>query len=233
MLGLLTALLGLAAVDSLNPSAIWVTIYLTLTGARYLGRVLSYLAGVFTCYLGIGVLLLMGLDTWGDWLGHVLSTPTAYAAQLALGAALLIYASLAPNRSRSTGREWRPRSLHRGALFLLGWLVSVVEFSTALPYLGAIALISRADLALPLAVALLAGYTAVMLVPPLAIVAAYSVAERRMGDRMQRWQERVRGGARGAWLWILGLLGFVLVADALAYFRFFGIVDVPEVTSPG
>ena len=91
------------------------------------------------------------------------------------------------------------------------------------------ALLALADLALPLAVALLAGYTAVMLVPPLAIVTAYSVAERRMGDRMQRGQERVRGGARDAWLWILGLLGLVLVADALAYFRFVGVIDLsPE-----
>jgi hypothetical protein len=35
------------------------------------------------------------------------------------------------------------------------------------------------------------------------------------------------GGARTGWLTIVGLVGFVLTADALVYFRFFGLVDLP------
>ena len=90
MVSLLPALLGLALVDSLNPSAIGVTIYLTLSGAGYVRRVLSYLAGVFVTYLTIGVLLMLGVSTRGEQLGRLLSTPVAYGIQLGLGAVLAL-----------------------------------------------------------------------------------------------------------------------------------------------
>ena len=69
MEALLIGLLGLALVDSLNPSAIGVTVYLLLAGDRYVARVLTYLSGVFATYLGIGVLLLLGVTAIADKAG--------------------------------------------------------------------------------------------------------------------------------------------------------------------
>jgi cytochrome c biogenesis protein CcdA len=96
--------------------------------------------------------------------------------------------------------------------------VSVLEFSTALPYLGAIAVLSRAAQPLIWAVALLAAYTAVMLLPPLLLLAGYARLRGRLGDRLQPWQARLRAGARTGWLTIVGLVGFALMADALVHF---------------
>ena len=198
---LFAVLLGLAMVDSLNPSAIGITIYLILSGSGYARRVLIYLAGVFVTYLSIGTLL-------------------------------LLYAILAPSKRGEPSRERLPRSFNDAALFALGVTISVIEFSTALPFLGAIALLGRADLPLPATVGILAGYTLVMLLPPLAILALFAVSARRLGDRLQRWRDRLRGGTRNAWLTVVGLVGFVLLADALAYFEFFGLVDLPEPVPP-
>ncbi|HEU4423464.1 MAG TPA: GAP family protein, partial [Pilimelia sp.] len=223
---LLIALLGLALVDSLNPSVIGVTVYLVLAGDRYVARVLTYLSGVFVTYLGIGVLLLAGVTAVADEVAPVLDSGPVYAAQLAIGAGMLAYAILAPGRSKTAAR-WEPRSVRPAALFLLGVTVSILEFSTALPYLAAIAVLSRANLPLPLAVGLLAAYTAAMLLPPLLIIAGYARLRDRFGSHLGRWQERLRAGTRTAWLTIVGLVGFALVADALAYFRFFGLVELP------
>ena len=70
---LLIVLLGLALVDSLNPSAIGVTVYLLLAEGRYVMRVLNYLSGVFVTYLGIGVLLLLGVTAVADKVVPVLA----------------------------------------------------------------------------------------------------------------------------------------------------------------
>jgi cytochrome c biogenesis protein CcdA len=223
---LLIGLLGLALVDSLNPSAIGVTVYLLLAEGRYAARVLTYLSGVFVTYLGIGVLLLLGVTAVADKVAPVLESRPAYGAQLAIGAAMLAYAILAPGKGKTATRR-APHSVRPAALFLLGVTVSILEFSTALPYLGAIALLSRAHLPLALAVGLLATYTAVMLMPPLLMLVAYARLHGRLSHRLQRWQQRLRAGTRTGWLTIVGLVGFVLMADALAYFHFFGLVDLP------
>jgi hypothetical protein len=146
---LLIGLLGLALVDSLNPSAIGVTVYLLLVEGRYAARVLTYLSGVFATYLGIGVLLMLGVTAVADKIAPVLESRPVYGGQLAIGAGMLAYAILAPSKGKTpTGRA--PRSVRPAALFLLGVTVSILEFSTALPYLGAIALLSRARLPLAL-----------------------------------------------------------------------------------
>ena len=56
-------LLGLALLDSLDPSALAVTIYLLLQGRSYASRVLTYVSAVFAAYLAIGVLLMLGLGS--------------------------------------------------------------------------------------------------------------------------------------------------------------------------
>jgi cytochrome c biogenesis protein CcdA len=229
---LLIGLLGLALVDSLNPSAIGITVYLLLVEGRYVARVLTYLSGVFATYLGIGVLLLLGVAAVADRITPVLQSGPAYGMQLVAGVGMLAYAILAPSKKKDkkkdrTTAQAPPRSLRPAALFLLGVTVSVLEFSTALPYLGAIALLSRSQLPLPVTTGLLAAYTAVMLLPPLLILAAYTRVRGRLRDRLQRWQQTLRASTRTGWLTVVGLVGLVLMADALVYFHFFGLVDLP------
>ena len=62
MFGSLLALLGLALLDSINPSALLMTLFLVTAGARA-GRVLTYIAAVFLTYFIIGLLLMLGLTT--------------------------------------------------------------------------------------------------------------------------------------------------------------------------
>ena len=86
---------------------------------------------------------------------------------------------------------------------------------------------SRSQLPLPAATGLLAAYIAVMLLPPLLILATYTRVRGRLRDRLQRWQQKLRASTRAGWLTVVGLVGFALMADALVYFRFFGLVDLP------
>ncbi len=223
MTALLLPLLGLALLDSINPSALAVTIYLLLTGRPFTAKVLTYVGAVFSSYLALGVLIMLGLGSVRGYLDN----PIAYAAQGVIGVALLAYAVFAPSKPRREARaERQPRSLSLGAIYLLGVTVTVVEFSTAFPYLGAIALITKAGLPVVRWLPILVVYNFVFVLPPLLLLASYSVFGTRIESRFKRLRERFARGSRETMLWILGIVGFLLLADCLAFFDFFGILEI-------
>lgn len=109
MFGSLLALLGLALLDSLNPSALAMTLYLLTTGART-GRVLTYIAAVFVTYFAIGLGLMLGLGALLGTFQGVFETTAAYLVQAVIGAAMLSYSFLL-NREAQDGEETKaPRS---------------------------------------------------------------------------------------------------------------------------
>lgn len=221
---LLFSLFGLVVLDSLNPSALAVTIYLLLSGRPFAGKVLTYVAGVFSSYLALGALIMAGLGSVQEYL----ESPTAYALQGVIGAVLFGYAVLAPDKSRKRDVAVRqPRSWNLGAIFLLGVTVTVVEFATAFPYLGAIALMTNAGLPLAQWLPILIVYNAIFVLPPLLLLASYSLLGSRLEVRFERLRERFVKGTRETMLWIMGIVGFLLLADSLVFFEFFGLVEMP------
>lgn len=223
MTGLLTAVFGLAILDTLNPSAVAVTLYLLLSGGSYVRGVLAYAAGMFSSNLALGALLMLGLGS----LGERLDGPAAFVAQGIIGALLLAYSILAPSGPKARAAR-TPRTRGIGTLFALGATVTVLEFSTALPYLGAIALLTNAGLAASRWLPVLVAYNIVFAAPPLVLLALYQAMGSRVEGRFGRWREKLASGSREAMLWVVGIVGFLLLADALARLDFFGLVDVPE-----
>lgn len=216
---LLPAIVGLAVVDSINPSALLATIALLLRGRPARPLVAVYVVAVLVTYLAIGLALTLGLGLTPQ---AVLESDAAYLAQGVLGAAMLAYAVAAPGRRRERVPA-RPRRLpaagRPAAVFALGVAVTALELPTALPYLGAVGAITRAELAVAEWLPLLLLYNLIFVLPPLALLAAHLA----LGDRADRLLERLRdhlgGGAREGLLWLLGLVGFFLLADALGHFE--------------
>jgi cytochrome c biogenesis protein CcdA len=215
--------LGLALLDSLNPSALAITLYL-LTTKGPVPKVGSYLAGIFSTYLAAGVLLMLGLGTALAALGKAAEHPVVYGAQGVLGAGLLIYTIWDPNKGKPQGTALVPKSLGLGALFLLGITITAVEFSTALPYLGAIGLLTNADLAVGQWLTVLIVYNAIFILPPLLLLLASCLFGERLQSRFEQLRDKLQRGSREAWLWVLGLVGFLLLADSLRYFKSFNLM---------
>ena len=220
MIGVLAPVFGLALLDSLNPSAVAITLYLLLAGGSFVPRVLSYAAGIFAANLALGTALMLGLGS----VSGLFDGPVAYGAQAVVGVALLGYAVLAPDSPKKEKQERRPRSLGVGAVFLLGMTITVVEFSTALPYLGAVAILTNAGLTTAQWLPVLAAYNLVFVAPPLLLLGAYRLFGARLRPALERWRERLQGAGRETLLWILGIAGFLLLADSLRYFEFFGLL---------
>ena len=220
MIGVLAPVFGLALLDSLNPSAVAITLYLLLSGGSFVTRVISYAAGIFSANLALGAALMLGLSSVSGYVDG----PVAYGAQAVVGAALLGYAVLAPDRPRREKKARRPRSLGPGPVFLLGMTITVLEFSTALPDLAAVAILNNAGLTAAQWMPVLAAYNLVFVLPPLLLLGAYQAFGARLRPAFERWKERLQGTGRETLLWILGIAGFLLLADSLRYFEFFGLV---------
>jgi cytochrome c biogenesis protein CcdA len=215
---LLPAIVGLAVVDSINPSALLATIALLLRGRPARPLVAVYVVAVLVTYFAIGLALTLGL---GLTPRALLESDAAYLAQGVLGAAMLAYAVLAPGRRRERGPA-EPRRLpaagRPAAVFALGVAVTVLELPTALPYLGAVGAITRADLAVGDWLPLLVTYNLIFVLPPLALLAGHMALGDRAGVLLERLRDRLGGAAREGMLWLLGLVGFFLLADALGHF---------------
>lgn len=228
-MGQLAAVFGLALLDSINPSALALTLYLVTTG-RGAGSVLTYIAAVFVTYFTVGLSLLLGLSSLLGAFGGVFESTAAYAVQALVGAAMLVY-SFVPKKREAQGDAVKtrpPRSQSLAAMFLLGVTVTAAEFPTAFPYLGAIGILNNLGLS-PLGwLPLLLSYNLIFVLPPLLLFGAYRVLGERYRDRFARYEKRLQHEARETMLWIVGIVGYLLLADALRYFDFFGLVPTPS-----
>jgi hypothetical protein len=159
---LLPAIVGLAALDSVNPSALLATVALLLRGRPARPLVAVYVAAVLVTYFAIGLALTLGVA------------------------------------------------------------VTALELPTALPYLGAVGAITRADLAVTDWLPLLVTYNLIFVLPPLLLLAGHVVLGERAGGLLERLRDRMGGTGTEALLWVLGLVGFFLLADALGRFQVIG-----------
>ena len=190
-------------------------------GRRARPLVAVYVAAVLATYFAIGLALTLGLGLTPE---TVIRSDAAYLAQAALGAGMLAYAVLAPGRTRRRGAAPRrlPAATRPAAVFALGVAVTALELPTALPYLGAVGVMTRADLAVADWLPLLVTYNLIFVLPPLLLLAGHVVLGERAGALLERLRDRLGGTAREALLWVLGLVGFFLLADALGRFQVIG-----------
>lgn len=181
-----------------------------------------HLVAVLTTYFATGVVLILG---FGLTPRAVIESDAAYLAQGVLGAAMLAYALAAPGRRRQRGSPEpagcrRPRA--RWPVFAVGMAVTVLELPTALPYLGAAGAVTRADLPVTEWLPLLVLDNLILVLPPLLLLVGHLALGKRAEVTLGRLRDRLGGAAREGFLWLLGLIGFFLLADALGHFQIIG-----------
>ena len=186
----------------------------------------AYVAGVFGAYLTIGVLLVLGFDALLTRFADALRTPGAYAAQGVVGAAMLLYSFKPARRDSAAVEERAAGAATIAGLFTLGAAVTVAEITTALPYFAATGLLTYLQWPTYQWLAALVIYNLIFVTPPLALL----VISQLLGRRTDALRSRLERMGQEAVLWIIGIIGFYLLVDALAFFNFFGLV---EVTHPG
>ena len=99
----IAGVLFLAVIDSINPSAIVVTLYLLSNArSRALVQVAVYVCAIFITYLLLGVMMVLGIGVLLPSLGGVLRSRPGLIAQSLVGLALLVYSLTASSNRLSS-----------------------------------------------------------------------------------------------------------------------------------
>ncbi|MFD6948558.1 hypothetical protein A6A08_18430 [Nocardiopsis sp. TSRI0078] len=212
-LEVLVPVAGLALLDTLSPATIGVSLYVLLSGARPVARPLfAYLATVAAFYLTLGCALMLGFGFLFEALDGLAGSPVLGWPMAALGGGMLAYALFAPARPR---RQRGPASLNTAAMVALGLATGLLEGGTALPYFGAIGVMTTAELPATVWVPLIAAYNVVMVLPPILLYLGHRALGERLRPRLERWRTKVESGSREAMGWVLGIVGFLVLRHGL------------------
>lgn len=220
---LATALLGLAIVDSMNPSAIAVTVGIIHSGpAKKKNRLaLTYILGVMISYLSIGILILLGFQLFFEQISAFADTREAYYIQAMIGAIMFIWSWFPPQAKKQSEPTFLENVLREAGtlkMLLLGASITMAELITAVPYLGAIVLLQQADIYLGTKIALLIAYNGIMVLPPLMILLGYNFNRNRFDLWLAKRKAKSKDKPSDALQWVVGIIGFIILADAINFF---------------
>lgn len=131
-----------------------------------------------------------------------------------IGLAMLVHAIRTPTTARSA-----PKFEHNAGPFatlvFLGITVATMELATAVPYFGAIALLTTADLPVDQWLPLLVLYNTIFVFPPTLLLMGHIVFESRLDSRYGEIKEQVQAGASETMLWIFCLVGIGLLVSSV------------------
>ncbi|WP_166351914.1 GAP family protein [Phytoactinopolyspora limicola] len=212
--------LGLALLDTLSPAVIGVSLFVLLSGRRRIAApLLVFLTTVALFYFAVGVALMLGLDVLLGRVDDILENRAVTWGQAVVGAALLAFSFLPKRyRTRGSARRREPgtdRELRAPVMIGLGLGAGVLEVGMVLPYMAAIGIMTVADLPATEWVPLMATYNVIMVAPPLLLYAAHRLLHGWIEPRMLRWRERLRGGSAETVAWMAGIIGALLLLNAL------------------
>jgi cytochrome c biogenesis protein CcdA len=217
--GALPTVLGLAAIDALNPATIAVAVYLVTAGYRA-AFVQAFVAGVFTTYFVGGAILVLGPTTA---LRDELQDSAAGfhgSVELGLGTALLAGAWwFWHTRGREPEQHAPGPSLSGLSAFMLGGFVTLVDLPTAVPYLGAIAVTVRADLEPGTELGMLGIFNTVYVVPLIVIAVVEALLGSASHGPLLAVKERIGRVAPTVLAALCLAGGAFMVADGAAALR--------------
>ncbi|MBS3178239.1 MULTISPECIES: GAP family protein [unclassified Pseudoclavibacter] len=125
----------------------------------------------------------------------------------------------APAAPGRLGR-WRERALGGGSpatVIVLALAAGLVELATMIPYLAAVGLLTNSGLGVAGSAPLLAAYCVVMIVPALLLLLGRVAARRTVEPRLRRLSDWLSRNAAENTAWIIGIVGFLLLRDALSH----------------
>jgi hypothetical protein len=217
---MMLAISGLAVIESLNPSALVVTIAL-LSRPKPTTRVLAYAAGIFCVFFSVGVAAVLGGQGVLDFIKQLRHRELAYAIQFPLGLGLLGWATRALRKPLPLDQPSRLQTAPHGtpgSIFLLGVGVTMIEALTAFPYFGAIALLLDAEIPRHESIMALVAFNLFFITPPLLLLWTTITLGRRAPAFLERVRSIIEHEGRLLMLWLFTIAGTYLTLDALRYF---------------
>ncbi|GAA1079499.1 GAP family protein [Nocardiopsis metallicus] len=211
--GILGTLVCLSFLDMASPAIIGVTLYILLSRSNSAARPLAvYLSTITAFYFAFGCSLILGLGKLVDHLVELSHSPVLAWGALVVGVALSALGLVVRSKP---GLRLRPPALKARSMVGLGLATAVVGAGTALPYLGAIGVMTAAGLPAVQWVPALAVYNIVMVSPSILLYLGHRTLGTGFRDHLRRWRERLEAGSRKVTGWMLTISGAALAVSGL------------------
>lgn len=216
---LIAPLVAIAVLDSLNPTATAIQVYL-LSTPKPIARSVLFIFGVFLAYWTAGLLIVLGfgkvITTLMNSAGSFLSNPIIYILQFIIGAVMLAVGwTLNTADERKTVKH--PKNLKLTYTFLLGLGVTIWEFPTALPYLAALERVIQARLDLLSLMSVLSLYNVLFVLPLVILLGIYILFQESAVPLLNAINRSINKFAPKILRVILIGLGAILIIDCIAY----------------
>lgn len=226
----LAGLVGLALIDSTSIGTLLLPLVLLVAPRVHVGRYLVYLGTV----AGFCALVGLGLVAGADWLldagADVGEVRALRWVELVVGGLLLSLGAVVGVRRRFARRpatspgqaERAERQQARlvgpdasyGAVAGVGLVAALVEVGSMLPFLAALGIIIAADQTRVGSMAVVIGYTVVMMLPALGLLGLRLAWGNRLERPLGRASTWLTGQAGRAGPWVLAIIAILLLQDA-------------------
>lgn len=231
-----SSLVVLALIDSMSFGTLLIPVWLLMTSRRVrVDRFLIYLLTLVGLYFLFGLIIMFSADLFLNRYGSLLESKQMLIGQFILGILLLIISQLMDSKkarlraseraAQGGGRilNWRQRIMggkdsNKSALITLVGLALtavVLEIATMLPYLAAIGLITVESPSWSISSFMLLGYCIIMILPALLLLVGRLVAHKTLEPILIRLDKWLTKNAQSMTAWIIGIVGFLLAANAI------------------
>ncbi|MEU4835915.1 GAP family protein [Streptosporangium sp. NPDC023615] len=214
----LTTIVGLAAVDSLNPATIAGVTLILLAPLRRPGIIaLAYVAGAYTVVLATGAALFAGSGELGEAVQG--GAALVRRGALLLASVILVAGGVRRLRTRRRAAVVLPSRLGPWTAAPLGMLVTGADLPNAFPYLIAIERLNAAHVPTGAGIVVLAFYALVYCLPCLLLLFAGLTWRAQITSRLRRVYEHL-GAERVQPRSVPIALGLFLLAAAVTALAF-------------
>lgn len=197
-LGLLLTLIGLALVDSINVSTIWIVVVILLGARRPAATGWAYAVGAFITFLVFTFLLFFGLSAAETWLTEL----TLWLRRGLFAVMTIALVVLGTRRFKARPRKGYglPSWVNAWTAFPLGLLATISDIPNAFPMFLAIERLVDAGIEPATAIPVLVGYTLIYALPTLAVLVLGLIYKDRLRDRLQAlYTKYATGDTKPSW----------------------------------
>ncbi len=237
-------LLVLALVDSTSFGTLGIPVVMLVQRAVRVRALLVYLLVLSGFYFVLGLVLLAGAESISNMLRSLDSSATFSWVQLGIGLALVAVSFLFDKR----GTAWRKRRREArglppkegrmaglkkqilgpeatlGAVAGVALVAGLIEAASMVPYLGAIGMLTAADLTVVAKIGVLAIYVLVMALPALLLLALRMGAQRAIAPMLARISRLIERNQADMLGWVLGIVGVLLAINAFQQLQKLGVL---------
>lgn len=200
-----------ALIDILSPGVLAVTAYLLLTQPNQLSsRLLVFLFITQFGYFIVGLLLYFGGDSLLKGIGKLSEFDFINWFYILFGAVIVLISFSKPNdTTKKRLISFIPQKTTMRGMIILGIIVFLIEFVTALPYFYSILLMNHLTIEPSSSIFIIIGYNLVMVLPSLLLLGVNIMFKERLQQFLNKIRSKLNEAPISSLLVAIGVVGAV------------------------